>query len=407
MRSLLAVLMAGTSIFAGMAAAQDSREISGELTYRQRIALPDDALVVLELRDERGRIVTEERFPTGGKQVPLGFLITGPKDADLVLQSAIFVAAQPAWVTEEVKIPAGSDPVKLEEILLTQHQPMGFATTWTCGGREVTVGYVGDIARMKVGADFHDLAPVQAASGAKFVSQSDPGTWVWSKGNDMSVSLRGQELADCAPKVAPATATFTARGNEPGWALTIAGTGVTLNTQDGTRVETTLPEPEAMPGGRRYTMKDAGLVLTLTDGVCRDTMTGMPHPASATLEKDGQTLKGCAGAPVDLLKGVEWVVEDIAGGGIIDSSHVTLSFGDDGTAAGSAGCNRFFSGFTLTGEGMAFQQAGSTMMACAPALMEQEHKFLATLATVDGFDISDTGALLLMSAGKPVITARN
>lgn len=75
--------------------------------------------------------------------------------------------------------------------------------------------------------------------------------------------------------------------------------------------------------------------------------------------------------------------------------------------SGRAGCNGYFAGYELTGETLRFQQAGATMMACAPALMDQERKFLDTLATVTGFDFSDDGALLLKSGDETVLKARH
>ncbi|KFI32823.1 lipoprotein [Haematobacter missouriensis] len=99
-------------------------------------------------------------------------------------------------------------------------------------------------------------------------------------------------------------------------------------------------------------------------------------------------------------------MEDIGGSGIIDGSHVTLAFAN-GRVSGRAGCNGYFAGYELTGESLRFQQAGATMMACAPALMDQERKFLDALASVTDFDFSNDGALLLKAGNETVLKARH
>ncbi|PKP82284.1 MAG: hypothetical protein CVT80_13325 [Alphaproteobacteria bacterium HGW-Alphaproteobacteria-2] len=141
--------------------------------------------------------------------------------------------------------------------------------------------------------------------------------------------------------------------------------------------------------------------------LCRDAATGMPHPDTVTLEQGEERLAGCGGAPIALLAGGEWIVEDIGGGGIIDSSHVTLAVDRSGRVAGRGGCNRYFGPLTITGEGIAFGLIGATMMACGEALMAQERRFFDALAAVARFDLDPTGALLLIGAdGRVLVRAR-
>ena len=115
---------------------------------------------------------------------------------------------------------------------------------------------------------------------------------------------------------------------------------------------------------------------------------------------------GAAGDPAALLQGPEWVVEDIAGKGIVDGSRATLNFGADGRLAGRGSCNNYFAKYTLTGEGLTISQAGATMMACAPAVMNQEGLFLEILRNVRRFDLGADGALVLRTDDGRTITAR-
>lgn len=70
----------------------------------------------------------------------------------------------------------------------------------------------------------------------------------------------------------------------------------------------------------------------------------------------------------------------ILGDGLIPGTAIDLTL-QDGDAAGSAGCNRYFAGFTLKGDVLAMSAVGSTRMACQDpeGLMQQESRYLATL----------------------------
>ena len=127
------------------------------------------------------------------------------------------------------------------------------------------------------------------------------------------------------------------------------------------------------------------------------------------------TIAGCS-APVQNnaasqppLQGAEWVIEDIAKAGVIDNSHVALEFLPDGRLAGSTGCNRILGSYATDAADAAkltIQPAGTTMMACPPALMNQERKLLDLLPSVASYRIDSTGALELHTVDKQTILAR-
>lgn len=104
----------------------------------------------------------------------------------------------------------------------------------------------------------------------------------------------------------------------------------------------------------------------------------------------------------------EWQVEDIGGGGIIDSSHVTLDFSEAGRIAGSGGCNRYTAALAEDGGGLTIGPAAATRMACPEALMNQEQRFFDALSSVERYERDGTGALLLFASdgAGPVIVAR-
>ncbi|MCY1273586.1 META domain protein [compost metagenome] len=105
-------------------------------------------------------------------------------------------------------------------------------------------------------------------------------------------------------------------------------------------------------------------------------------------------LAGCASQPqleTEKTYRVEWIGERP----LMDYSHLTLTLDGKGRAYGNAGCNHWFASYTMDGENLTFGQAGSTRKMCAPALMEQEQRFLATLGKVQRWDFSEQGQLRL------------
>jgi len=85
------------------------------------------------------------------------------------------------------------------------------------------------------------------------------------------------------------------------------------------------------------------------------------------------------------LEGPTWLAENIKGGGVIDNAQSTLVFASGGRVTGSGGCNRLFATATIAGDTLMFGGVGTTRMACAPALMDQEQKFLGALAATRTF----------------------
>ncbi len=407
---LIALTLAALPLFApfgeGRAQAQD-RALSGEITYLQRIALPPDSTAIVEFRDATGAVVAETRFGTSDRQVPLPFELAVPAGTEGTLRGGIVTGGMPGWATDPVEVAAGADALALGTLLLRPVTPMGFSSAFRCGETEVVVGFIGDIARMQVGGTTWDLVPEVTASGAKFTSADDPGTFFWSRGEAATVSVAGEALPECTIGIPVALPPFRARGNEPGWTVEIAGGRIAFSLGYGQRtVEAPLPTAEFEDGATVYRLPDEELTLRIEDRLCQDNMTGMPYPATVMLETADGPLAGCGGEAVDLLTGPEWVVEDIDGAGIPDGARVTLEFLPEGRVAGTGGCNRYNAAFTLTGETLGFGPAASTMMACAEALMDLEQRFHTTLAAVNRFEIDPTGALVLHAPEGRILARR-
>lgn len=88
------------------------------------------------------------------------------------------------------------------------------------------------------------------------------------------------------------------------------------------------------------------------------------------------------------LPGTRWTATGINNGkgavaSLVAGTEVSLEFGADGRASGTAGCNRYTAGYTRDRDAVTFTAPAATRMACgAPGVMEQEQAFLAALTTV-------------------------
>mgnify|MGYP001265833116 CR=1 FL=1 len=390
--------------------------IQGDLTYRERIALPPDSRAMVELRDAsvtEGPVITKQRIDLEGRQVPIPFELTVDR-AELIegtpyqLQGAIFSAGRPTWITDPIAIDPAAEVVDLGMLVMTRFTAEAFRTTLQCGVRKITIGHTEEGLRLTVGDEAFDLRPVAAASGAKYAELNDPSTTFWSKGDRALLEIRGQAYPECM-NVDSEEQVFLAAGNEPSWVLEIGDQEMTLLTNYGeNRLAAPTPVPEATGDGKTYVANVDGknLTVTISARLCTDTMSGMPHPNTVVVRLDDKTLHGCGGEPAALVRGAEWVVEDLNGGGIIDRSRVTLNFDADGRVFGNASCNTYNGGYVLTGEGLTLSRAATTMMACAPALMTQESRFFELLERVERFEISPDGALILHTDDLRTIAAR-
>jgi putative lipoprotein len=100
-----------------------------------------------------------------------------------------------------------------------------------------------------------------------------------------------------------------------------------------------------------------------------------------------------------------WLAEDIAGGGVIDRLQTVLEIAGDGRISGTSGCNRIAGKARVEGIRISFGSIASTRMACSPAVMDQERKFLAALEKVRRWHVDPArGKLALLGArGKPLV----
>jgi heat shock protein HslJ len=97
-----------------------------------------------------------------------------------------------------------------------------------------------------------------------------------------------------------------------------------------------------------------------------------------------------------------WVLGSVGDTPVPSGTGASLVFGHD-SAGGDAGCNRFMASYTTDGvSSLAFGPVATTMMLCDEATNAFEQGYLAALATVASFAITDAG-LDLSDAGGAVV----
>ena len=293
--------------------------------------------------------------------------------------------------------------------------PLAYLTAYACGDKQVQIGRAGEATVLRVeGADYILIA-VEAATGAKYVAEgAGPATGFWSKGNKGVLTLAGVDYPECtltggegAPPV-EAPANWTARGQEPGWMLTVAGGIADFVYDYGAQgYSALLPEPRAIEGGIEYFEGPGGLAITSIARVCADSATGVPYPDTVAVAFSDEVYEGCGGDPMALLVGADWVVEDINSGGVVPGSRVSLAFdAAEGLIGGRSGCNAFGADYSVGGEGIGFGPVMSTEIACKESLMMQERRFYDALALINTYTIDESGALVMTGAEDARIVAR-
>jgi len=102
---------------------------------------------------------------------------------------------------------------------------------------------------------------------------------------------------------------------------------------------------------------------------------------------------------VPALVGTNWVLEDIGGAAVMDAPHATLEFPEADRAVGSGSCNRFSGRITIGDTTIAFRQMISTRIACPPAVMSHETKYLQALQGTERYAL-DGASLMIYVNGK-------
>ena len=100
---------------------------------------------------------------------------------------------------------------------------------------------------------------------------------------------RPASAGDAAPRE-----TYTARGQEPGWLVTIANGRIDyVGNYGDKRINVARPDPRTSFNGHRY--ETQRLIVDVTHGRCNDAMSGHGYADQVMVIADGETYRGCGG----------------------------------------------------------------------------------------------------------------
>lgn len=200
-----------------------------------------------------------------------------------------------------------------------------------------------------------------------------------------------QTITDTLP-IPGAADKYVARGNEPGWIVTMDATSIDYQGDYG-ETKIMVPAPQGRPSfnGMRYVTDR--LTVDITYSSCTDDMSGKRFTDSVSVVADGKELKGCGGRvlPPESLNDTTWTIITIGQLPVLEGVNTEVKFAD-GRISGSAGCNRFNGSYEISGNVLTFAGIASTRMMCPEKQMAQESSFLSLLSgpltkryTVEGY----------------------
>lgn len=115
---------------------------------------------------------------------------------------------------------------------------------------------------------------------------------------------------------------------------------------------------------------------------------------------------GCAASGANRLAGSEWRPLSIDGVEAPADAEVFVHFGSEGKLTGNTGCNGFFGGYAIDGDGIEIGPVGTTLRICPGALAELESSLLQALQTARRFTREQTELTLFDADGRALARFR-
>jgi len=187
--------------------------------------------------------------------------------------------------------------------------PADSVTRWRCGELLVAAGYRDGYADLSFSGRKLSLPIARSGSGARYAD--DQGNELWSKGDQATLALAGQEKRDCTATthVSPwedaktRGIVFRAVGQEPGWWVEIgSGDSPPLHAEldyGERKLDIARTQGISSTPGYGARMDDGTHVILRTrQEACSDAMSGESFGSSAELTVGDKVYKGC-GAYLD------------------------------------------------------------------------------------------------------------
>nr|WP_102136348.1 YbaY family lipoprotein [Marinobacterium profundum] len=301
-------------------------QISGEVTYRERMALPPGTRTRVLLEDvskaDAPSVLLAEQTIESATNVPIPFRLS--YDPEVIeprhryaLRAEIRAAdGQLLWVTTGFHGILGSNQPRQGLTLVLQSAALEVAAqqpaavnveaartyVYECGELDAVVHTEpGRLTLLAQGSESR-LEQVPSASGVRYEGE---GRLFWTQGEAALLEIDGQRYGGCRSNAAKAPwadaayrgVDFRALGNEPGWLLEVdEGKDLRLVTDYGERsLYLPAPAPRFEGGIVRYSIrtKTHDVELNIEPRACQDSMSGAAFEARVRLQLDGQEYLGC------------------------------------------------------------------------------------------------------------------
>ena len=336
----------------------ESREITGTVVYLQRMALPPNAVVTVQLQDVSmqdvpAKVIADVKIATEGKQVPIPFRIPYTSAEinpthDYAVRATIMTEAIMMSSTASYPVITRGAPTQIEVVV----QPVLSANASTPPEAK---------PRLQISAPtrFSGDLPCADCAGIEFTLTLRPDGTFLSR-----AKYRGRE-----GKAVEDLGRWSLQGN---------GTRLVLRTGQRAPQQFAVKDSETL---RQLDIKGREIVSELNYDLKR--------------AQDATTQ----------LEGTDWTLIELGSTLAADgagANRATLVLIADGKRlSGSSGCNRVVGTYELEKDVLQFKPVGMTMMACLDPLMLQEHAFIEALKSTSTYRIVD--ATLELSDGGRVL----
>jgi uncharacterized membrane protein len=169
-------------------------------------------------------------------------------------------------------------------------------TKWLALAGAAALAACTDPASNNAGMEANSVAEANGAAEVNAVAAGNESTGDPGAGNEVAApASNAAEPEKAKPDAAADRETYSALGQEPGWALKIAGGRIDYQGNYGEKkISVARPEPKPSANGRRYVTPR--LTVDVTYVRCNDAMSGFGFEHQVTVIADGETYKGCGGA---------------------------------------------------------------------------------------------------------------
>jgi putative lipoprotein len=191
------------------------KHITGQIGYRERIALRPGAFAEVELQDisiadRAAPVLAEKKIEFGDQQVPIDFNLSldpeklnsrGRYSVRAVINDAegklLFTSDTVNLVSPE---PGNTDLglILLRQNTVNDNKDEEIMRVYTCGETNAAAVYGDDMIRLKVEGESYDLPRVVSASGEKFEADIKGKTVMfWAKGEMAMLKIGDESYPEC------------------------------------------------------------------------------------------------------------------------------------------------------------------------------------------------------------------